>query len=261
MSAIYYYSATGNSLYAAKTLAANIGSQKVAPMAAALGGKDVVAPEGSLGLVFPMHYFGLPPVVSAFIDQIDLTAVKYIFAVVTCGSQFLSSSLHQLNRELSAKNRALDAGFYLEMVSNYIPLSDMPAPAKLAAKLAQADEKLQQITANIAGQVHNVEAEYLYLPCRLVNQYWRKNLRPKTYHKFSSTAECTSCGLCRQVCPVHNISLASGKPQWGKNCQECLACLHICPAGCIEFGSRTVGRVRYRHPKITAQELTTGKQK
>ena len=68
-------------------------------------------------------------------------------------------------------------------------------------------------------------------------------MSPKPFH---ATDACVSCGLCEQRCPVHNINLVEGKPQWGADCTMCLACYHACPQHAIHYGNRTKNKGQYK---------------
>ncbi|MBS6504078.1 MAG: 4Fe-4S binding protein [Clostridium sp.] len=48
--------------------------------------------------------------------------------------------------------------------------------------------------------------------------------------KFYATNACISCGKCENVCPLGNIQLENGKPNWGSNCTHCS------PKEAIEYG-------------------------
>lgn len=235
---IYYFSATGNSLYAAKNICEELGDCSLISMAALYHEKMVAAKAEVIGVVFPTHYFGLPPLVEEFIKKIKLEGVRYIFAVVTSGSsQHLNSSLHHLNKLLVLKDQKLSAGFHVKMISSYIPLSDIPPTLKVSERLVRADITLRHISRIVAMRKTGQDSEGLWRPFSAVNRYWKNNLLKKSYSKFTSSAACTSCGNCVQVCPVGNITLRDGSPHWAENCQECLACLHLCPTESIELGT------------------------
>ena len=256
---IYYYSATGNSLYVAKTMAAKLKDCKLLSIPSLRADKDVIADTEGVGFIFATHYFGLPPLVIQFIEKLKMEKVQYSFAAVTCGS-FISSTLHQVDKILLQKNKKLNAGFHVGMISSYIPLSDIPPKEKLQKKLAAADQKIEKMAEVVLGQQNQRESEYLWLPSRAINAYWREKRLSQSYRKFSASSSCISCGCCEKICPVDNIKMKQGKPEWSENCQECLACLHFCPTGSIEFGTSTAGRKRYHHPKITSTEIIQSKK-
>lgn len=251
---VYYYSATGNSLYVAKEIAEGINDSTLMSIPRQLDQPSPTTEKDIVGFVFPMHYFGVPPLVREFIEKLELKPSTYVFAVVTCGHHAFGSALCQISRLLQDKGETLDAGFYIDMISNYIPLSELPPPARRQERLVKADEKVRQIVRMIKERQHIVEPEYFRWPCQAINSYWRSSLLPRSQAKFTNSAACTGCGMCAEVCPVENIRLESGKPIWQNHCQECLGCLHICPVQSIDFG-KTQGRTRYRHPKVAAAEL------
>ena len=77
---------------------------------------------------------------------------------------------------------------------------------------------------------------------------------------FYSDNNCTSCGICEKICPVNNIIIIDGKPQWQHKCQQCLACINLCPEKSIQFGTKTLKTQRYHHPEITVQDITNQKK-
>ena len=62
---------------------------------------------------------------------------------------------------------------------------------------------------------------------------------------FDVTSRCVGCGKCAQVCPLNNIQMVQGRPQWGKRCTHCMACIHQCPKAAVEFRRITIGKNRY----------------
>ena len=67
--------------------------------------------------------------------------------------------------------------------------------------------------------------------------------------KFTSGENCISCGKCAKVCPLGNITIASGRPKWNGNCTQCMACICSCPKEAIEYGKGSRGKRRYLCPE------------
>jgi MinD superfamily P-loop ATPase len=72
---------------------------------------------------------------------------------------------------------------------------------------------------------------------------------------FWSDEKCNGCGICRQVCPCGNIALEGDKPVWQHRCEQCLSCIQWCPREAIQYGKKTPGYTRYRHPQVTLGEM------
>ena len=65
-------------------------------------------------------------------------------------------------------------------------------------------------------------------------------------NKFrADNTKCTSCGICAKSCPVDNITMVEGLPQWQHNCTMCLSCIHRCPTVAIQYGKETIKKGRY----------------
>ena len=58
-----------------------------------------------------------------------------------------------------------------------------------------------------------------------------------------------------KICPVNNIILDDGNPKWLHNCEDCMACIHICPKKAINIGTKTEKRSRYRNPFVDVKEI------
>ena len=41
-----------------------------------------------------------------------------------------------------------------------------------------------------------------------------------------------SCGKCEQACPMHNIQMKEGKPEWGVQCSMCFTLFSSLPETC-----------------------------
>ncbi|MFA5267213.1 MAG: EFR1 family ferrodoxin [Methanoregula sp.] len=255
---IYYFTGTGNSLAAAKKIAAATVDCELVPIASLMETSGDIVPQAErVGIVCPVYFSGLPLMVTSFAGRLDAAAVKYVFAVITHGGGGESAALRQLYGILrKRKGRGLDAGFGVAMPGNYIMMYESPAGKKQEEILAKADEAI----AGITGPV--IRCEKRELPSSLISRIlytlfypWFRSHARTDDSKFSVSDTCTSCGTCVAICPAKNIELVDTKPVWKHHCELCCGCIHNCPVQAIQAGARTEKWQRYRHPEITVAEL------
>jgi ferredoxin len=260
---IYYFTGTGNSLAAAKKIAAALGDCELLPIASLQKTRGDIIPQAErVGIVCPVYFSGLPLMVAEFAGRTDPAAVPYVFAVLTNGGGGESAALRQLDGILrKRKGRGLDAGFGVVMPGNYILMYESPKGKEQEVILARADAEIAVIT----GKVSRCERQKL--PFSLVSRLLYTLLYPWfTSHvhtddkKFSVTDKCTSCGTCVAVCPAKNIELVEKKPVWKHHCELCCSCIHNCPEQAIQAGTKTERWGRYRNPDITLAELKIRKE-
>ncbi|MCD4829516.1 MAG: EFR1 family ferrodoxin [Candidatus Cloacimonetes bacterium] len=253
--AFYVFSGTGNSLWAARRMAHHLGEGRIEGMAHYRDAKVVKPDSLVVGLFFPLYVMGLPLLVEEFIARLDLSDVEYVFAVMTSGP-VLSRAMTDLRKLLKSKGEWLASGFRLKVVNNYIALFKIPPLDEQKHIFAQADQKLKTAAKQVRDRLHSVETTSwpVRIPGLITHPIWKRHVRAAD-RKFTVSDACTSCGLCAQVCPVDNIKLVDGKPRWLHHCEECLACLHFCPPEAIDFGPKTLGKTRYHHAEVSANDL------
>ena len=255
---IYYFTGTGNSLATAKKIAAVLGDCELVSIASLQKTKGTIVPQAErVGIICPVYFTGLPVMVAECAGRLDLSHTRYAFSVVTFGGSGASSALWQIDSILTKQqHRGLDAGFMVKMPGNYILMYGSPAGKKRENLLARADVQI----ADIAGAVGRSEKRKLPFSVlvRLVHSLAYPRFSSHVHEddrKFTVSENCTSCGTCAAICPADNIELVEGKPVWKHHCELCCGCIHLCPVGAIQAGSRTATRQRYRNPSVSIPEL------
>ena len=246
-SCIYWFSGTGNSLYAAKRLLAEMGDYSLEQITDTAPLDSVGGADASIGFVFPSYFGNLPRTVRAFVEKLEIKQDTYIFAVVTMGAVG-QGSVGALNKALKAKGLRLNYGRGVIMPANYVIGYNPANVDKKAKALDRTDERIRVFAKEISARLQLVRP----LPVTANNLY--KNI-DNLDAAFTVNSECTACGLCEKICPVRNIRLENGKPEWQHHCEHCVACISWCPAMAIDYGNKTQGRRRYRNPRITAEDL------
>jgi len=257
---IYYFTGTGNSLAAAKTIAAGLGDCELVSIASLRNTPgDIVPPAGRVGIVCPVYDAGLPVIVAAFAHRLSLAGTRYVFGIVTLGGAGGTSALRQLDHILKEKNsRGLSAAFDVKMPGNFPPVHRPPEGKEKDGILASADGQLTEIAGRIqkGEQVPVGFSLFAWLIHAATYRFFSGSVHAGD-KKFSVSDSCTSCGTCAKVCPVGNITMENGRPAWQHHCELCCACLHFCPVEAIDLHSMqgTKGRGRYRHPGLKIEDM------
>lgn len=265
---IFYFSGTGNSLQAAKSIAEYQGDRLVS--IAALMSKSREKYEFELkeneavGFVYPVYAWGPPSMVLQFIDKLKFTnyADHFIYSLATCGDN-IGNTMKLLERALKRNGLTLDSGFSVRMPNNYIITYDVDPKELENEKLVMAEKTLGKINKVIAERQKGVfDVVKGFMPGLLtsvVNPLFSKYAMGAS--KFYATDHCTGCGVCEKICNCRNIKLVEGsgkqqkRPVWGSECAQCLACLHYCPTRAIQYGKGTEKKNRYTNPNVRVAEM------
>ncbi len=259
---VFYFTGTGNSLVAARTLAGRLKDASIVPLAGIFNeGSPYQVNTDKAVFVFPVYCAGIPALVARVLDLIKMPQTKYVSAIANCASS-AGAALDIFAAEMLQRcGRTLSAGHVIFMPGNYTPLYGSEKPETIERMLKEADNRLLEIACGITA---GTPVEYS-LPAPLA---WMTRLSwklcisgfPYAQKRFRAERTCTGCGICAKVCPVNNILMsANGRPQWLKKCEQCMACLQYCPVEAIQCLWWTKGRVRYRHPRIAAGEIAAQK--
>jgi ferredoxin len=259
---IYYFTGTGNSYYAAKVLGINLQQsiENLGDSQRAGITKKVPAlkKDEPLGFVFPVYAWGPPTWVLNFIESLDVenNPPGYTFAIATCGEN-IGNTMSTLRKALKQKNIGLDYGYSLKMPNNYMMMgSKVEAGQKAEEKIRRADLLLSKISEDIKSREKGFTLNKGFMPkilSKAVNPLFLKYAIDTK--KFRVNKNCISCGLCRRICNTGTIELVAGKPVWGKECVQCLACINYCPVQAIDYGRGTRNKGRYKNPRISPMEL------
>ncbi len=207
---IYYFSGTGNSLYAAKELQKRIPASKIIPIVSLLENNNIKTNAETIGFVFPIHYMAIPTPVKYFIKKLELDLTKYIFAIATrLGSPH--TAFTDIDKILKKKGRHLDSHFALTMASND-PKYDYKVPTTEEIKRFESviDENLDVIHKIIKNKKISREKDTTItdpVPPLIVSiaPFLNSIFRPigeffglKSH--FYADNNCIGCGTCEKVC-------------------------------------------------------------
>lgn len=269
---IFYFTGTGNSLYAANHIAESLGDRVFSIAKLMDLRRDVYRYELGenelLGFIFPVYAWGPPQMVLDFIKRLEVTGTgvgtgkagdtgkPYVFSLCTCGDEEGKTS-KIMRKALAKRGFDLDGAFSLRMPNNYVVGFDVDSKELEAEKLKSAELLLTEIGKTISKRQKNID---LTIPGRfpavktaLINPMFNR-FAINTKH-FYADDSCTHCGICEKICPVHTIKVTDAeKPVWGKACTQCLGCINRCPVHAIQMGKGTARKGRYCHPDLDRLE-------
>jgi len=260
---VYFFTGTGNSLKVAKDIAEKLGACELIPIAKIWQRENLESTSDNIGFIFPLYYSGLPKIVYDFIEKIDLTKSEYFFAVVTSAGDITELPLQQIEKLLKPKPKAksLNAGFMINMPNNYIIGYDIHSEKRQKEFFEREKAQVEKIAEIIKKKEDNLNQDFFkkdLIKAERFNAKFREDVNEGDKN-FYADDNCSNCGICEQVCPVNNIILVDGVPQWQHRCQQCLACINFCPERSIQFGKGTLKTQRYHHPNIKMQEIINQK--
>ena len=251
---VFYFSATGNSKYAAQRIGSEFGGQ-IINISDAMRNNEYeyqVKDEEKVFFVFPVYFFGLPNLVHAFLKEVQFAGgVPNVCGIATCGSTAGGCDL-MFKKALKGKEVHVRAFYQIKMVENYVLMYKIPRKEEQLMILRRADKELSSCIDAIR---FNFRTSYqsslgMRLAGKAVYSLYKGKGRCGT-KKFFANDGCIGCGLCQTICPVNAIQMEEGRPVWVKEqCVHCLGCLHRCPAASIQYGKKTESRGRYINPAL-----------
>ena len=249
---IFYFTGTGNSLFAARKLLYR-GEQLVNMAEACQNNQFVyqIPTHERVGFVYPELCGAVPKTVCEFVKRAILNNVRYVFAVVTCGGKRAMSA--QILEDLLAEQfLPLQYANYVTMPNNAVIYTDVPTDEETAKILKAAEQRLGTIREELRSHpIHPADR-------RLLPKITKRLYPVATMTKeFSADDNCIGCGICAKNCPSGAIEMQDGKPVWTKKtCNLCVSCINRCPKQAIQYGKGTRKRRRYINPvqKASSEE-------
>ena len=243
---IAYFSGTGNSALAAKWLAEKLQDKRI-NLAKCIKGQTPMPEmdERPLVVVTPIYGWRVPRLVQAYLEQHCAAAGRPVYFVMTCGDSAGNAAQYAkaLCEKIQGQWRGLAA---VKMPENYLAMFAVPGPKEAEEILKRARPAVDELAGKIkAGEM--IEAAKPgpigRLESGIVNDvFYKCFVKAK---KFWTTQACIGYGLCAQRCPLNNIAMQNGRPQWGTACTHCMACIAGCPKTAVEYGKKSKGKPRY----------------
>ena len=239
----FYFTATGNSLYVAKTIGGKLYS-----IPQLIKNKQFSFEDEIIGFVFPIYNFGLPKIVKEFLENINFKS-NYTFAIGTYGNMHCSC-MNNMVRYFKSKGWELNYADTILMVDNFLPMFEMSEQLK-TSKDKRIEENLKTITENINSKKYNIPNTTIIE--RIFTKLLSKSPSGKTAQQYIVNEKCNNCRTCINVCPTGNIEIKE-KIIFENACESCYACVHICPQNAIHLKNEK-SNIRFRNENISIQEI------
>lgn len=252
---IFYFSGTGNTRWAADSIARHLGETLVDISKDDRPEATYTLADGErIGFCFPVHGWRPPMIYRKFIERLNINnpTNHYCYALCTAGDD-IGETMKIFRNDLAARGIRLDSSFSLIMPESYVglPFMDVDTPEKEKSKKSKAANDLKRFIRIINERQKGIEelttGHWPRINSRLLGGVFTKYLiTDKPFHVTSD--KCIRCGKCAKACPVNNIALdANNSPQWRNDgsCLACFSCYHHCPTHAIEYGRRTKNKGQY----------------
>lgn len=245
---IFYFTGTGNSLYSAKYLDAEILS-----IPRIMKRDNLIFESERIGIVCPVYGHEMPAMVKEFLRKATFHT-DYLYVVLTYGARH-ANAVELADQALRDSGKKASYITTLMMVDNFLPVFDMNEEIRLDKKVEQnlfaiksdiqaKKQSLQEVTP----QDRAIHEQYLNMVSNAPETVWAK---------FHITEECVGCGICTKVCPAGCLELKDQKAVYdNKQCQACFACIHACTKLAIGMNIPEKNpHARYRNEHITLSEI------
>lgn len=249
---VFYFTGTGNSLYVAKNISLGI-NETLISIPKAVNNNEFLYKLGkgeNIGFVYPVHGWRPPKLVIEFIKKLKFENYhdNYVYSIFTCAGQF-EATAEVLNSALKKINLLIKGNYCILMPGNYVFAENKIPLEEEERRIREAQYEVNKIVNEIKNQNSNyVKHKHSFIKSYIIGGILLP-LSPRTT-KFNVNSKCTNCGLCVKGCPVNALKIHEGKiKREGKNCVLCMKCINCCPKESIDFGNKTIGKRRYKHPE------------
>jgi ferredoxin len=235
---IYFFTGTGNTLLAAKTIAETLRNNDYIVNVNDIAKTDPqkVNLSNTIGLGFPIACWNTFPIVKSFITNLPNANGTEAFTFTTMGDSSLNAAAN-FGHILKNKGYSLIGSCGFLTPNNFIAVQK---EEKNILKREKAYKKMERFANELAASASNPGKTNLFFQiCFAISDFitnrWKGNIFQRIVKFNIINGRCTKCGLCVKICPVKNIALENNYPVFsGKKCQLCMRCISYCPSRAIK---------------------------
>ncbi|SDA14109.1 Flavodoxin domain-containing protein [Ruminococcus sp. YE71] len=254
---VLYFSATGNTKYAAETIAEKLGDRSL-DLTDRIKRHDYSEIYSNRPFVIccPVYVSEMPLFFMDYIKKVKLAGNRRVYFVFTCGASAGISG--GLAKSIVWKKHMIYMGSrFIVMPNNYIA-SDLFAGSDdgdILYRLETAKLAAQKIALAVKNR-KQLKSRHIFLAEKAVTvplvKLWVRTQQPST--PFHTSDKCVGCGKCVKVCPLNNITLVNKRPVWESPCAHCMACICSCPTEAIDYGNITQNKLKYHANKFLPKQ-------
>lgn len=246
---LFYFTATGNSLYVAKQL-----DDDRISIAQAIHGEEKKYTVDKIGVVCPVFGHEVPKLVREFLSKAEFKT-DYFYLILTYGNRHGGAAelAERMLKEFGIHPAYINV---VLMADNFLPGFDMEEQKRMDKKV---DAQIARIRKDVGDRVtffspvtdtdRAAHQEYLDRAAKMPKEAFGNIYR--------ITEECIGCGICTKVCPKKCFRMEGQKSVWNsKGCMMCMACIHACPMMAIQMQIHEKNpKARYRNENISICEI------
>lgn len=256
---IAYFSGTGNTKFCAEGLSRLTGDS-LFPLTGALlrdpKSAVITVPDNENRIIwmFPVYSWGIPVQVQRIMEQTPIVSknkeLLTHWMVCTCGDD-IGRTASLWRRIMRHRELKPITAFSLQMPNTYVFMKGFDVDSQQLAekKIELAKSLLPTIAETILSGKKQTDTitrgSFAAIKTGIIRPYFNKFCTsPKPFH---CNDRCIGCGKCARECPMDNIIMHNGHPEWGNTCMLCSRCYHTCPTHAVEYGKTTVGKGQSRY--------------
>jgi NAD-dependent dihydropyrimidine dehydrogenase PreA subunit/flavodoxin len=239
-----YFSGTGNSKFAAECFCKNYDKDSKALSIEDQDAISEIKRSDLLVFSYPVQYSTVPKILRDFITKnSELWMNKKVFIIATMGL-FSGDGSGILGRLLHGFGAEVIGGLHLKMPDSIGDEKALKRPLEKNKELViAAESKIKESVRLLKeGKPTREGLGPLYQMAGLFGQRLYFGHKTKEYSsKLKINADkCVGCGLCVKLCPMNNITVASGKAVSGNQCTMCYRCINKCPKQAITLLGKNI---------------------
>lgn len=261
---VLFFSATGNSKYAADIIAKKLGDETLDLTKKIKNGDgSVIRSEKPFVICLPIYVSYLPLFLENFLKKQKFAGNRKVYFVFTSGGGHSGAAGASAEKIFSGKNMIYMGHSDIKMPNNYMAIKFIPAPSEEKIMLLLKEARVTALkTAYLIAHGKRLKKRHVTYAEKIITKsvadLWTNHMQPSK--DFYATDKCIGCGKCASVCPVNNIVMNNGRPAWKAPCTHCMACIGNCPAEAIEYGKVTLNKNKYNIKKYIGKNSAARKK-